>query len=884
MNFRYVSNPVLRSPSLRPCSRKGARVILTGGPSDVTAAGAEPSLLSQTGDRLRASELAQRRAADIQTGILNAMPAHVALLDPDGTILVVNARWRRFASACHLPGSDFGVGQNYLEVCDRASGDDAEEAPAAAAGIRCVLRGEANEFSLEYPCHSATERRWFRLVVNPLVEDRPAGAVVMHINITGRRQAEQAARQSQRRLRDLINALGPAMLVGLLTPEGVVIEVNLPAVAGVGLDAREIIGHRLDETYSWTHSPEVGRQLRAAIDRGARGEASRYDVQIRTAGDVLLDVDFSLQPLRDESGKVAFLVPSASVINERKQMEQALRESNGQFEVLADHITDAFWVRSPDLRVLHYVSPAFERIWGRRADDLYAHPERWIDYTLLEDRERVTTAFAALTRDLPTLDIEYRIVRPDGGVRWIRVRGFQVRDAAHLLIRLTGIVTDITEKKLADLELLHANRTLQAEIIERKHAEESADAANRAKSEFLANMSHEIRTPLNGVIGMTELALGTELTAEQREYLTLARASGESLLQVIDDILDFSKIEAGRLVFEVVPFDLRDCLAATLKQLTAPAHLKGLSLFSEIDPRIPTGLLGDPGRLRQIITNLVSNAIKFTNRGEVVVRVKAHSETANEAMLWFSVADTGIGVSLERHEEIFKPFVQADGSTSRKYGGTGLGLSISTSLVAMLGGRLWLKSQPGEGSTFHFTALFGLQPRLVGITPAPAPSIMPAMPQVVGVDNAVSRGHATSENHTRRDAGRTLRILLAEDNKINQLVAARMLAKRGHTVVIAGNGIAALAALDETGSDGFDLVLMDVQMPDMDGLEATRSIRAREQSTGAHLPIVAMTAHTMKGDEQRCLAAGMDGYASKPFQIEEILATIDRVLSQCASR
>ena len=682
-----------------------------------------------------------------------------------------------------------------------------------------------------------------------------------------------------------------------------------------------------------------------------------------------------------------------------RQTDTALRESNEKFNQLADNITDAFWIRSPDMREVHYVSPAFERIWGRPVECLYTNPHLWVDFTLPEDRERAQSAFAALTRDATSLDIEYRIVRPDGEIRWIRVRGFQVRDAAGRLVRLTGIVSDIHDLKLAELEISRTTRALQAEIVERRRAEDAADAANRAKSEFLANMSHEIRTPLNGIVGMTDLALGTDLSPEQREYLDMVKASGDSLLTVINDILDFSKIEAGKLNLDVIPFDLSDCLETTLKLLATRAHLKGLELVCDIQPNVPTALLGDPNRLRQIVTNLIGNAIKFTERGEVVLTVGAETQTENDALVRFSVSDTGIGVPLERQEAIFKPFIQADGSTTRRYGGTGLGLAISTSLVALLGGRMWLESETGKGSTFHFTVSFDLQP-----TPAPATRVTDArmmhlrdMPVLVVDDNAVTRrildatlsqwlmkpvlaesgpagvaamqaaklagtafrlalldgqmpgmdGFSVVEEirkdpdlagttvviltsagqqgdgarcralgiaaylikpigqaelleailavqgmpsdtadrlpvvtrHSLREDRRKLRILLAEDNEINQVVAARMLGKRGHTVVVAGNGREALAALDAPDSGGYDLILMDVQMPDMDGFEATGIIRAREKSTGAHLPIIAMTAGAMKGDKERCLAAGMDGYASKPFDVEQLFATIDSVLS-----
>jgi two-component system sensor histidine kinase/response regulator len=822
---------------------------------------------------------------------------------------------------------------------------------------------------------------------------------------TGREQAEEVSQLGQKRLRALIDGLGPSMFVGLMTPQGILIEANRPALAAAGLKPEDVVGKPFEETYWWAYSREVQQQLRDAIARAVRGEASRYDVQVRAAQDQLIDIDFSLQPMRDETGEVVFLVPSASVITERKQTENALRESNEKFQLLADHITDAFWIRSPDMREVHYISPAFERIWGRSAESLSANPHEWSDFIVPEDRERVQRVFQRLTGDGPNVDIEYRIVRPDGEIRWVRARGFQVRDAAHKLIRLTGIVTDITERqRAADAlrtsleEISHTNRALQAEIVERRRAEDAAEAANRSKSEFLANMSHEIRTPLNGVIGMTELTLGTDLSVEQREYLDMVKSSGESLLTVINDILDFSKIEAGRLAVDAIPFDLGNCLATALKLLATRAQLKGLELVYDIRPDVPTALIGDPHRLRQIVTNLIGNAIKFTEHGEVVLTVEAETQTDVDTVLRFSVSDTGIGVPQAQQAAIFMPFIQADGSTTRTYGGTGLGLAISTSLVALLGGRIWLESETGHGSTFHFTVSFDLQH-----APAPEPGARDArltnlrdIPVLVVDDNVVNRrileatlgrwsmkpvlaesgragvaamrerktsgtpfplvlldsqmpemdGFSVAEamkgdpelagttilmmtsagqqgdgarcralgiaaylmkpinqtelleailtvlgmpsggpdrpevvtRHTLRESRRKLRILLAEDNRINQLIASRLLGKRGHTVVIVGNGREALAALDEPGYGGFDLVLMDVQMPDMDGFEATGIIRARDKSSGTHLPIIAMTAYAMKGDEERCLAAGMDGYVSKPIQVERLVATIDSVL------
>jgi PAS domain S-box-containing protein len=548
-------------------------------------------------------------------------------------------------------------------------------------------------------------------------------------------------------------------------------------------------------------------------------------------------------------------------ITERRRAAEALQTSLEEFRTLAEAVPQIVWITEADGANVYF-------------------NQHWVDYTGLtleeslghgwnkpfhpDDQQRASDAWQHATATVGTYALECRMRRADGVFRWWLIRGVPLRDSAGNVLKWFGTCTDIDDLKLAELEISRTNEALEAEIVERKRAEDVAETANRAKSQFLANMSHEIRTPLNGVVGMTELALGTDLSTEQREYLDIVKSSGTLLLSVIDDILDFSKIEAGKLTVDAIPFDLSDCLVTTLKLLATGAHVKGLALACDIRPDVPASVVGDPARLRQIVTNLIGNAIKFTHHGEVVLRVDTETQTDGAATLRFSVSDTGIGISQEHREAIFKPFVQADGSMTRKYGGTGLGLAISTNLVALLGGRMWLESEIGKGSTFHFTMPFGLQQTPVAETRA-TPS------------GGSDRLHAVTR-HSWRESGRPLHILVADDNKVNQLVAARLLEKQGHTVVIAETGKEALAAIDEHRSPGFDLVLMDVQMHEMDGFEATGIIRAREKSTGIHLPIIAMTAHAMKGDEERCLAAGMDAYVSKPFHLDEVFAAIDHVL------
>jgi two-component system, sensor histidine kinase and response regulator len=783
------------------------------------------------------------------------------------------------------------------------------------------------------------------------------------------KQTEKALRESEERFRAIFENDHVVMLI--IDPETGRIEDGSPgACIFYGYDTEDLRRMRIMEI-NLLDSDHALERLQLA----KAGQRRYFDYRHRLASGEVRDVEVCSGPVVIGGRTLLFSV--INDVTDLRRAEEETRRTQTLLNSIIENLPTAVFLKDAD--ELKYV------LWNKATQELYGYnSEEVVGKTAYElfdtpqaeafsaqDRETLKTG-ALLDLPEQTVNTRYK------GVRMLHTKRLPILDEAGRPRYLVAISEDITDRKKAETDLVQAR--------------EAAERASRAKSEFLANMSHEIRTPMNGIMGMTELALSTELNAEQRDYLDTVKISADTLLKLIEDILDFSKIEAGKLDLIHESFGFRDSLADTMPMLAAQAHKKGLELIYDVPFDVPDALVGDPGRLRQILVNLVGNAIKFTQDGEVAVSVETESETDDHALLHFTVRDTGIGIPLEQRYKIFEAFEQADGSTTRKFGGTGLGLTITRQLVNMMGGRVWIESEPDRGSQFHFTVSFelqrtssdlGLPEQAINLEGVPVlvvddnltnrlilektllywkmnPTVvasafealealqkahqqgtpfslmltdcmMPEMdgfdlidsinqhpeistPTIIMLTSAGERGDASRcmklgvaayllkpvsqsvlllaidkvlqipsgkaemkslvTRHSIRESKRKLRILLAEDNPVNQKLATKIFEKMGHSVSVAEDGKKALEAMAQ---GIFDLVMMDVQMPVMDGFEATRMIRNQEKGTGTHVPIVAMTAHAMKGDREKCFESGMDGYVSKPINLRELYDTIENL-------
>jgi PAS domain S-box-containing protein len=818
-------------------------------------------------------------------------------------------------------------------------------------------------------------------------------------------QVTATLRAAETRTRAIVDTAGEGIIS---TDEAGVIEAfNAAATRLFGYEPAEILGRKIGVLLPG--SGRVRHDIVGTISHD-QSQVLSHEFEAQRKDGSRFPAEMTISASRVGGRRVFIAV--VRDLTEQKRASAALEQERYLLHALMDHLPDSIYFKGQGSRFLRINRACAARFGlsdpagavGKTDADFFT--EEHSRQSLADEREVVRTG-------RPIIGLEEKETWPDGHETWVSTTKVPLYDREGRICGTFGISRDITERRRAQAEL--------------QRAKEAAEAASRAKSEFLANVSHEIRTPMNGIIGMTELALDTDLSPEQREYLNLVKTSADALLRVINDILDFSKIEAGKIDLDRTDFSLRDNLGDTLKTLAQRAHKKGLELACHIAPDVPDALIGDPDRLRQVVVNLAGNAVKFTERGEVVVRVKSEarnpkseirgtksepspdaerpsprpgaagvsdfgfriSDFAGQVVLHFEVSDTGIGVPADKQQVIFNAFEQVDNSSTRKYAGTGLGLAIASRLVGLMGGRIWVESRVGRGSTFHFTARFGVRAAVAPPAQAKAPPDLQDLPVLVVDDNATNRrildemlrnwhmqptvvdsaaaalaaldeagragrpfalvlvdaqmpevdGFALAERIRQRPdlagatimmltsggqpgdvercrrlgvaayltkpvkqsdlfdsvvtalgtsarkpeaadgsagpesrAGRALRVLLAEDNAVNQKLVIRLLERRGHQVTVVDNGRDALAALER---QAFDAVLMDVQMPQMDGFETTAAIRQREGRAGGHVPVIAMTAHAMKGDRERCLAAGMDGYLAKPVQAHELYDALE---------
>ncbi|WP_153557377.1 PAS domain-containing protein [Roseimaritima sediminicola] len=914
----------------------------------------------------RTAAAALRDANAAYRSLVDSLPISVTRKDCDGRIQFAN---ERFCKQCN---------RTLEEVIGKTDFDlyPAHLAKKYRADDQAVL--DAGEVFHSIEEHNVGDQLSYVEVFKAPMRDPNANTVgvqIMYWDVTEQKQIEAEAQYQKFLLDTLLKHVPDAIYFKDAHSRFIRLSDSLTTKLGIR-DISEAIGKSDADFFARQHAQEALTDERQVMTTGEpilnKLERETYEGREDTW------CSTTKLPLRDRNGTIIGTFGISRDVTEQKKAELELARERDLLRTIINQLPNMIFVKD---RVGRFVTAneALLKLMGLESVDQIIGKTDY-DFSPLEKVcEYVTDDQIVMRTGQPLLDQEESIITHDGREIWSLTTKVPLRDSDGSVIGLVCIGHDITARKKADQEL--------------RAAKEAADAANRAKSDFLANMSHEIRTPMNAVIGMTELLLDTDIDDNQREYLLMVQSSGESLLSIINDILDFSKIEAGKLELDASVFEIRETLGDTMKALAIRAHAKDLELAFRIDPRTPQHVIGDPGRLRQILVNLVGNAIKFTERGEVVVDVRCLEPTENKVRLQVCVRDTGIGIPEDKQNRIFNEFEQVDSSTTRRFGGTGLGLAISSRLIKIMGGNLWMESEVGRGSKFYFTVQldriesdppkfadvvvvggtrvlivddnktnrqilcemvrnWGMQPTEVDnaeaglamlreaqqanapfglvlsdvqmpdvdgfqfvnwVRKTPAVSHTPVImltsgtrtgdaarrdhlcvadrlmkpvkqselfDSIVRVLGVTSPEYESSDSETdplqHYDLG-SLRILLVEDNLVNQKLALGVLQKHGHQVTVASNGQEALERLTE---NVYDLVLMDVQMPILDGIAATRKIREQERASDRHQPIIAMTAHAMKGDREECLEAGMDEYIAKPIRVSAILEKLSHVIER----
>lgn len=737
----------------------------------------------------------------------------MAILDRDGVIVDVNDAWRQFARDNGYTGDTFGVGEPYLRHCEGvdASHCEADDARAVSAGIAAVLAGERTHFTIDYGCHSPSERRWFRAVVTPRSFAARDGAIVAHLDVTHEKELQDEFRDAQRRLNEIYRIADIGDFEYFAKDDRSRLSPPLLRIWGLPPDAK---GDRA-EFFSAVHPADRAR-LQAIFDDYSWTEAQSDFRIVRPDGEIRFISATATREFGPDGTPVRMFGIDQDITKRRQAEERLDRLFEASIDVLTIISFKGYFKR---------VNPAFVKMLGFSEEELSARP--CIDFVHEDDRERTMAGVMAQVYAGEKTRIDNRYICKDGSIVWL---SWTMSPSGRDIL---GVARDVTAERAAEEEL--------------RRAKDAAEAASRAKSEFLATMSHEIRTPLNGVIGMADLLRTTPLSPEQRERVETIHDSGRVLLAVLNDILDLSRIEAGKLELEHRPFDLGRAIRSVTDLWSSAASAKALSFSCEVAKGVPQRVEGDEVRVCQILGNLLSNAVKFTSKGDIALRI---SRDLASSMVVCEVADTGDGIAADVLPKLFEKFSQGDASVTRRHGGTGLGLAISRQLAELMGGSIAVTSTAGSGTTFR---------------------VMLALPPVA---------QAPASQPVQETASNTggLNVLVAEDNAVNRKLVGLMLASLGHACVFAEDGEQAVAC----AKDGqFDVILMDVQMPVLDGIGAANRIRNLDTKV-ASIPIIAVTANAMSGDREKYLAAGLDGYVSKPISIANLSDALEKVRQKTA--